>query len=114
MYVVAGQFPGQGLSIVQRLGRINFELLANSMLDDFVERRGAIRRLPQDGRRLIEGKEGGVTAGHDHHFAVETARRDPRIACNVKPAHPISSQTRESGTKVSRETGTRLTNSKAE
>jgi hypothetical protein len=111
---MAGQFAGQSFGVLQRLGGLDLELGADAALDDFVERRGAVGRLPQDGGRLVQSEERGIPAGHNHHFAVETAGRDPRIACHIKPAHPINSQTRASGTKVRRETGTRLTNSKAE
>src|SRR5450631_909900 len=113
-YLVAGEFPRHVLGIVQGLGGLDREFGADAVFDDFVEWGGAVGGLPQNCGRLVQRKECGVAARHDHHFAVETTRCDSRVACNVKPAHPISSQTRASGTKVRRDTGTRLTKSKAE
>jgi len=107
------EFASQGFGILQRGGGFHPVLGTNPTLDNFIERRGAVRSLPNDGGGLVEREKSRILAGHDHHFAVEVSRRYPRIARYIKPGHPIISHTRASGMKVSLETGTRLTNSQA-
>ena len=111
---MAGQFSRHVLSILKGLGGLDLELGTDALLDDLVEWSGAVGGLPEDGGRLVQGEESGIARGHDHHLAIETAGCHSRIACHIKAAHPINSQTRASGTKVRRKTGTRLTKSKAE
>src|SRR5208337_534267 len=111
---MAGQFTSQGFGVFERLGGLNFEFRANPKLHDLIQRRGSVGRLPKDGGGAVQGEESRIPGGHDHHFAVQTACRHPRIPRHKKPAHRINSHTRASGRKVRRATGTRLTNSKAE
>src|SRR5579863_712107 len=111
--LMPGQIAGEALGILERSIGINLKLRADPGGDDLIERRAAVSSLPQNGRSAVQGEKRGVAARHDHHFAVETARGYPGISRHKELAHPINSQTRESGTKVRRDTGTRLTNSNA-
>src|SRR5438309_11231054 len=101
------KFACQSLGVMQGLARLDFEFVTDSVLNDFVERRGAIRGLPENGCSLVERKQSGVATGHEHHLSVNTAGCDPRIARKVTGCHRISSQSRTSGTKVRRKTWTR-------
>src|SRR5207245_10224045 len=111
---VAGQFTRQIFRILQSGARIDFELRHNAALDNFFQGSRSVGGLPDDGGSLVQREERGVVTRHDHHLAIEDAGRQLGTARYVELAHPINSQTRASGTKVRRETGTRFTNSKAE
>src|SRR4029077_15145289 len=85
---------------------------------DLRERGLAIRGLPDHGGHRVQGKESRIHRGHDHHLATEHAGGNSRTSGDVGfghcLAHWIMSQTRESGRKVSRRTGTRSTKSQAD
>src|ERR1017187_8058490 len=67
-----------------------------------------------DGAYWVQGEQRGVPGRHDHHLAVQHAGGDLGCASYIKRTHAISSQTRASGTKVRRYTGTRFTSSHAD
>ena len=98
-----GQILGQRLGIPLSFFGLYFELGADAAFDDFSEWSGAIGRLPQNGRGRVQRKQCRALPGHDQHFFAQHAGCDSRTACNVEfHIYPISSQTRASGTKVSR------------
>src|SRR5438270_6684743 len=70
--------------------------------------------LPNGGGDLVQRKEGGVGDRHYHHFAAQHAGRNLGASRNIFVRQSIISQTRWSGAKVRRRTGTRATNSQAD
>src|SRR5947209_20414271 len=76
---------------------------------NFGKRSFAVRRLPDQRRRFVETEKRRIYSRHDHHFAAKLARSYRGTAGDINVTHPISSQARASGVKISRETSTRET-----
>src|ERR1019366_3665058 len=111
---VAGQVRDKALRIFHGFAGFHVKLSAHLALHDLLERGRAIGRLPGDGAYCVQGEQRGVPRRHDHHLAVQHAGGDLGCASYIKRTHAISSQTRASGTKVRRYTGTRFTSSHAD
>src|ERR1700740_3566220 len=79
-----------------------------------MERRGAIRRFPDQRSHGVEREQRGIGGRHHHDFITQCARRNLRASSEVAPpVHTINSQTRASGVNVSLFTGTVSANSQA-
>src|SRR5580700_4666439 len=100
------QVLGQRLGVPECFFGRHFELGTDAVLDDFIERRGAIGSLPENGRGWVQREQRRSLRGHDQHFFSQLAGRDSWTARDIEflirhcPT-PIISQTRASGTKVS-------------
>ena len=78
--LVAGEFSRERFRVLEGFRGLHLKFRTNTLLDDFVEGRLAVSRLPKDGCGLVQREQGRVTGRHNHHFAIETARGNARIS----------------------------------
>src|SRR5580698_6887699 len=110
---MTSQIAHKLLGILQCLRWVSVKFHANLLFHNLRQRHLSICRLPDDGTDRIQREQSGIPGRHNHHFTIERTSSHGGCPGNINGSHPINSQTRASGKKVKRYTGTCCTNSQA-